>query len=99
MTISSTPKIFDIAALSIVDRDDFARVAYESLEDGVKLGNLKYREMFFNPTSHTTEGISYTTVVDGIIDGINQAEQDYGVRCRLIAAIHRGHSRKPRRRR
>ena len=39
---------------TVIDRDDFARIAYESLEDGVKLGNLKYREMFFNPTLHTT---------------------------------------------
>jgi len=85
-------KVFDLAGLSIVDRDDFARVAYETLEDGVKLGNLKYREMFFNPSSHTSEGIAYTTVVDGIIDGMQQAEKDYGVQCRLIAAIHRGHT-------
>ncbi len=85
-------KIFDIVGRSIIDRDDFARVAYECLEDGVRLGNLKYREMSFNPTSHTQEGISYPTVVDGIIDGIRQAERDYGVKCRLIAAIHRGHS-------
>ena len=85
-------KIFDIVGRSIVERDDFARVAYETLEDGVRLGNLKYREMFFNPTSHTMEGIAYPTVVDGIVDGIRQAERDFGVKCRLIAAIHRGHS-------
>jgi len=85
-------KIFDLAAPSMVDRDDFARVSFETLEDGVKLGNLKYREMFFNPTSHTMEGIAYTTVIDGIVDGIREAEKRYGVKCRLIAAIHRGHT-------
>jgi adenosine deaminase len=85
-------KVFDLVALSIVDRDDFARVAYETLEDGVRLGNLKYREMFFNPTSHTLHGIPYTTVVDGILDGARAAQKEFGVRCRLIAAIHRGHS-------
>jgi adenosine deaminase len=85
-------KVFDLVAMSIVTREDFARVAYESLEDGVKLGNLKYREMSFNPTSHTMHGIAYTTVIDGILEGIRSAEKDFGVRCRLIAAIHRGHS-------
>jgi adenosine deaminase len=85
-------RVFDLVALSIVDREDFARVAYETLEDGVKLGNLKYREMFFNPSSHTMEGIPYPTVVDGIIDGMQAAERDFGVQCRLVAAIHRGHS-------
>lgn len=85
-------KVFDLVSLSIVDQGDFARVAYETLASGSRLGNLKYREMFFNPTSHTTLGIPYRTVVDGIIEGIRAAEKDYGVRCRLIAAIHRGHS-------
>jgi len=35
---------------TVIDREDFARIAYETLQDGVELGNLKYREMFFNPT-------------------------------------------------
>jgi adenosine deaminase len=48
--------------------------------------------MFFNPTSHTMHGIPYATVIDGILDGVRCAEKDFGVRCRLIAAIHRGHS-------
>ena len=85
-------EIFDIAGRSLVDHADFTRVAYETIEDGVRLGNLKYREMFFNPTSHMMEGISYRTVVDGIIEGLRQAERDFGVKCRLIAAIHRGHT-------
>jgi adenosine deaminase len=85
-------KIFDIAGRSLVDREDFTRVAYETMEDGVQLGNLKYREMFFNPTSHLMEGIAYSTVVDGIIAGLKQAERDFGVKCNLIAAIHRGHT-------
>ena len=29
---------------TLIDRDDFARIAFESLEDGVELGNLRYRE-------------------------------------------------------
>jgi len=85
-------RIFDLAGRSLVDRDDFSRVAYETIEDGVQLGNLKYREMFFNPTSHRMEGIAYRTVVDGIIEGLKQAERNFGVKCNLIAAIHRGHT-------
>jgi adenosine deaminase len=37
--------IFAMVSSTLRDRDDFARAAYESLEDGVRLGNLKYREM------------------------------------------------------
>src|SRR5581483_8840864 len=74
-------KIFAMVSSTLIDREDFARVAYESLQDGVTLGNLKYREMFFNPTLHTRRGIAYATVVDGLVDGIRSAEADLGVRC------------------
>jgi adenosine deaminase len=88
-TIYEFLEIFRFVNSTVVDRDDFARVAYESLEDGVKLGNLKYREMFFNPTLHTTRGVPMATIVDGLIDGARAAEADYGVRCFLIADVYR----------
>lgn len=74
---------------TLVDRDDFARIAFESLEDGVELGNLRYREMFFTPTLHTSRGVAYPTVVDGLCEGIREAERRLGVRCRLIPDIQR----------
>ena len=64
---------------TIVDRDDFARCAYESLEDGVTLGNLKYREMFFNPTLHTRRGIPMATSSAGSLTASSAAEHDLGV--------------------
>ena len=82
-------KIFGMVSSTLRDQEDFARTAYESIEDGVKLGNLRYREMFFNPTLHTRRGIPYKTVVDGLIDGIRAAETDFGVPCRLIADVYR----------
>src|SRR5689334_10024223 len=88
-TIYEFLQIFRLVNSTVIDRDDFARVAYESLEDGVKLGNLKYREMFFNPTLHTTRDVPFKTVVDGLIDGIRAAESDLGVKCRLIADVYR----------
>src|SRR5258706_3732418 len=88
-TIYEFLEIFRLVNSTVVDRDDFARIAYESLEDGVKLGNLKYREMFFNPTLHTTRGVNMATIIDGLIDGCRAAEHDLGVRCRLIADIYR----------
>jgi len=82
-------KIFAMVSSTLRDQEDFARAAYESIEDGVNLGNLKYREMFFNPTLHTGRGIPYRTVVDGLVDGIHEAERDFGVTCRLIADVYR----------
>jgi adenosine deaminase len=82
-------KIFAMVSSTLIDQEDFARAAYESIEDGVVLGNLKYREMFFNPTLHTKRGIPYQRVVDGLVDGIRAAETDFGVPCRLIADVYR----------
>src|SRR5258708_35740260 len=81
--------IFGMVSSTIIDREDFARCAYESLEDGMRLGNLKYREMFFNPTLHTRRGVAMATVIGGLVDGMHAAERDLGVRCRLIADVYR----------
>jgi len=88
-TIYEFLEIFRLVNSTVIDRDDFARMAYESLEDGARLGNLKYREMFFNPTLHTPRGVAMATVIDGLIDGCKAAESDFGVRCQLIADVYR----------
>lgn len=88
-TIYEFLQIFRLVNSTVVTQADFARIAYESLEDGVKLGNLKYREMFFNPTLHTPRGIAMATIIDGLAEGCAAAEHDFGVRCRLIADIYR----------
>ena len=81
--------IFGMVSSTLVDQGDFARVAYEAMEDGHRLGNLRYREMFFNPTLHTTRGVPMKTIVDGLAEGVNAAETDFGVKGRLIADVYR----------
>lgn len=88
-TIYEFLEIFAMVSSTLIDREDFARVAYETLEDGVRLGGLRYREMFFNPTLHMKRGVAYETVVDGLVDGIRAAEADLDIRCRLIADVYR----------
>lgn len=88
-TIYQFLEIFALVSSTLIDREDFARTAYESLADGAELGNLRYREMFFNPTLHTRRGVPMATCVEGLVEGIRAAEVDYGVQCRLIADIYR----------
>ena len=88
-TIYEFLEIFRLVNSTGIDREDFARVAYESIQDGYVHGNLRYREMFFNPTLHTTRGVPMATVIDGLIDGAEMAEADFGVRCFLIADVYR----------
>ena len=82
-------EIFELVCRTLIRREDFAQVAYESQEDGVTSGNLRYREMFFDPTLHMAHGITYRDMLEGLLEGINAAEADFGVRGRLIPAIYR----------
>ncbi|MGD9793137.1 MAG: adenosine deaminase [Acidimicrobiia bacterium] len=81
-------KMYDIAAHAVLDRDDFRRVTYETLQQAHEHG-VRYREMFWSPKVHLDAGIAYATAVDGIIDGMRDAERDFGIGCRLIADINR----------
>lgn len=82
-------ELFAFVASTMRDANDYARCVYESLEDGVHTSNLRYREMFFNPTLHTRRGIPVSVVLDGMAAGIAAAKTDYGVDCRLIGDVFR----------
>ena len=76
---------------SLHERDEFARIVYETLEDEQRNGNLRYREMFFSPMDHLVDGVTYATIVDGLVEGVRAAERDLGVTCRLVACINRAY--------
>jgi adenosine deaminase len=76
---------------SVQSRDDFRRIAYESLEEAAASG-VRYREMFWSPTDHLKVGVPYEVALSGIIDGIHDAEADLAIACRLIADINREES-------
>ncbi|HLS15112.1 MAG TPA: adenosine deaminase [Beutenbergiaceae bacterium] len=69
--------------------EDFAEGVYAILRDGLRNGNVQYRELFFNPTDHYPGGMTYPAMLDGLLAGIAAAESDLGVRCRLIPSINR----------
>jgi adenosine deaminase len=69
-------------------RDDWGRIAYQSLVDAAGHG-LRYREMFFTPARHLADGHEFGGIVAGLMDGIASAEAETGVRCMLLAVIDR----------
>jgi adenosine deaminase len=84
-------KCYDRVCRSIRDKDDFWRITYEALEDASGRG-VRYQEMFWNPTTHMEFGVPFIDQIEGITEGIRQAEVDFGIQARLIAAIHRERS-------
>ncbi len=78
-----------LAALALATPQDFRRVAYEGIEDLHRHGNVRHAELFFNPHYHMPSGIGYPEMVDGLIEGLEAAERDFGVSALLIACIDR----------
>lgn len=77
-----------IAALALREEEDFTRVAYEVLEDA-HLRNCRHLELSFNPSVFLEQGVSYTTVVDGLVAGIRAAQKDFNISSLLIPSIDR----------
>ena len=78
--------VYEIACRALVTRDDFARAAYEALEDAHRAG-VVHREMFFNPTLHPN--VRYDEMLAGILDGVRAAATDFKISARLIPSIYR----------
>lgn len=82
-------EILNIAAAVLREREDFARLAYEILEDGHRLGRMLHAELLFNPQYHLVHGVDYETLVGGLVDGVRQARRDFGVSALLVASFDR----------
>jgi adenosine deaminase len=87
-SLDSFLEVFWLVQELIADRDDWARVGFESIVDAAPHG-LRYREAFFTPARHLAAGQSLGEIIRGITEGIELAERETGVRCRLICDIDR----------
>jgi adenosine deaminase len=89
-SLDSFLAIFWLIQELLATPDDWERIAHESLVDGAAHG-LRYREMFFTPARHLAAGQDLGGIVAGLTRGIEAAEAETGVRCRLIADMDRAY--------
>ncbi|GAC1389784.1 MAG: adenosine deaminase [Variovorax sp.] len=69
--------------------DDLHRLALEYLEDAAA-HNVRYSEFFWNPTGTVRDsGIGYRLAQDAIVRAVHDAQRQFGITGRLIAAIDR----------
>lgn len=87
-TLSDFLVVYSLVSSSIRDREDFKRVTYECLQRCADSG-ARYVELFFSPESHLDYGVTYRTMLDGVLEGMNDAEADIGIGSNLIPAINR----------
>ena len=81
-------EVFWLGQSTLVTREDWARLAYESVLDGAAHG-VVYRESFFTPVRHLAAGQRLAEIVAGLDDGLSAGEAETGVTYRLIGDIDR----------
>ena len=81
-------RVFWLAQSTLATRDDWARLAYESVLDGAPHG-LAHRESFFTPARHLAAGQDLAEIVGGLDEGLAAAEAETGVTCLLVADMDR----------
>jgi adenosine deaminase len=82
-------EVLTLAAKALRGQEDFARMAYEAMEDGFRLGTMLHAEFLFNPQYHYPQGVGYRTIVDGLVEGIELARKDFGTTALLVASFDR----------
>lgn len=82
--------VFWLVQSCLKSRDDWARLAYESVVDGAAHGRV-YAETFFTPARHLAEGQQLADIVAGLTEGIEAAERETGARCMLIADMDKAY--------
>lgn len=60
-----------------------SRLAYELAEDNTR-ENVRYLEVRFAPILHREEGLSLETILEAVLDGLGQAERDFGIKTSVI---------------
>ena len=74
------------------DPSDFSRIVYETMREAAQNG-VQYREIFWNPTDHkNVPDFQYRNAMEGIIEGLKNAEKDFGIVGRMIPSINREES-------
>jgi adenosine deaminase len=83
-------QVFWLVQSTLGSREDWARLAYESVVDGATHG-LVYRETFFTPARHLAAGQDLADIVAGLAEGLEAGERETGARVLLLCDIDRAY--------
>jgi adenosine deaminase len=73
------------------NRQDFYDATYNLIQK-LSENNIVYADLFFDPQAHTSRGIAFDQMFDGIDAGRRDAEARFGVTVNLIMCINRERS-------
>ncbi len=80
--------VYDLASTCIRTRLDYRDVMYDYLKSCAAEGAV-YVEIFSSPDHAAATGMSYTDHVEGMAQGIDDAERDFGIIARIIVTCVR----------
>jgi adenosine deaminase len=80
--------IYYLGAQVLITEIDFYELTMEYLERAHK-DNVIHAEIFFDPQTHTTRGVEFDTVINGIYKATQDAEQKFGISSLLIMSFLR----------
>jgi len=82
--------VYNTLATTIKTKQDFTSLALAYCKKALS-ENIRHAEIFFDPQSHTSRGISFADVADGIQEGLEQGRK-MGLSIQLICCILRDHT-------
>ncbi|KQW73222.1 adenosine deaminase [Phenylobacterium sp. Root77] len=71
--------------LTKVDFHDLAMAYFRRIADD----GARHAEIFFDPQTHTDRGVPFSVVIEGLLSGMDEAEQTLGVTSKLILCFLR----------
>jgi adenine deaminase len=80
--------IYYEGAAALITQQDFYDLTWAYLEK-VQAQNVVHVEIFFDPQTHTTRGIAFDTVIQGIHAALKKAEQTLGITSKIILCFLR----------
>lgn len=80
--------IYYAGANVLINKQDFYDLTWAYIEKCVE-NNIIHTEIFFDPQTHTSRGISFETVILGIKEALADAKEKYGITSHIIMCFLR----------
>ncbi|CAD0112585.1 unnamed protein product [Aureobasidium uvarum] len=89
-SLSDFIRYFSFGSSVLITANDFEELGYTYFAKAHEQ-NVKHAEVFLDPQAHTSRGISYNTVVQGLSRAKQRAEQNFDMSIAYIPCILRHH--------
>ena len=80
--------VYYAACAVLVTREDFRDLTIAYARRAAR-DNVRHVEPFFDPQTHTARGIAFPTIIEGILDGLDAAEAEFGITSGLVLSFLR----------